>query len=186
MTTVKEILKQEKAAVRVAALSGMPEAPALHAKAVSIAAAIRDGTTTAGLVKAFLQADIPGNIPDREPASAMTAAGVKTASAFAIIKAMSGMLDDDPMAAGKRVDEYLDLRRRAGKAGLEAAIISPPGPLEPIAPGLEDLSVELYRMVFVDSIEDPIAQWRALRHFIAQDSRDGLVAKKGDPDWNYR
>ena len=186
MATVKEILKQEKAATRVSLLDGMPEAPALHAKAVSIAAAIRDGTATAGLVKLFLQEDIPGNIPDQEPSAEMTAAGVKTASAFAIIKAMSGMLDDDPMAAGKGVDEYLDLRRRAGKSGLEAAIIAPPGPLDPIDPGLEDLSVELYQMIFIDSIEDPKAQWEAYHRFIKQDHRDGLVAKEGDPDWNYR
>ena len=186
MTTVKEILRQEKSAVRVVASDGVPDAPALHAKAVSIAAAIRDGTATAGLVRAFLQTDIPGGIPDRASADEMTAAGVKAASAFALIKAMSGMLDDDPMAAGKGVDEYLDLRRRAGKAGLEGAIIAPPGPLDPIDPGLEDLSVELYQMIFIDSIEDTMAQWRAFRHFLAQDYRNGLVAKKGDPDWNYR
>lgn len=186
MTTVKEILRQEKSAVRIATPGGMPGMTALHAKAVSIAAAIRDGTATAGLVKAFLQADIPDGILDRASADEMTAAGVKTASAFALIKAMSGMLDDDPMAAGKGVDEYLDLRRRAGKAGLERAIIAPPGPLDPIDPGLEDLSVELYQMIFIDSIEDTMAQWRAFRHFLAQDYRNGLVAKKGDPDWNYR
>ena len=175
MATVKEILKQEKSAVRIATPGGMP---GMHAKAVSIAAAIRDGTATAGLVKAFLQADIPDGIPDRASADEMTAAGVKTASAFAIIKAMSGLMDYMPVSAKKGVDEYLDLRRRAGKAGLEAAIIAPPGPQEPIDPGLEDLSVELYRMVFIDSIEDRMAQWRALFRFLDQDYRDGLVVKK--------
>ena len=192
VATVKEILRKEQSPLRVAALDGIPEAPALcqrllslKAKAVSVASAVRDGTATAKMVKSFLQEEVPA-VPGEEPVPEMTADVLKTASALAIIKAMAGLMDDDPMSAGKGVDEYLNVRRYAEKSGFGAAIISPPDDREPIDPALEDLSIELYRMIFTDSIEDPVEQWRVFYRFLDQDYKAGLVAKKGDPDWNYR
>ena len=192
MMTVREILRHEKSAIRVAALSGIPEAPVLNrkilgfkAKAVSVAAALRDGAATYGLVKSFLQEEIPA-IPSEGPVSEVTAEVLKAASAFALLKAMAGLMADDPMAGMKGLREYLDLRRQAGEVGLESAIIAPPANRAPLDPELEDLSISLHQMVVVEAIEDPKEQWRVFRRFQYEDIRNGLVTKKDDPDWNYR
>ena len=158
-----------------------------------MASAIRDGTATAELVRAFLREDIPPldaewPLPDEseiEPGKEL-AAEFKAASAFALIKGIGALMSDAPDTAGKAVDEYLDLRRHAEKAGLGSTIISPPGGGEPLDPAFQDPPVELYRMIYLECIEDPIKQWDAMVRFISEDSRAGLVAKKGDHNWSYR
>lgn len=165
----------------------------LKAKAVSVAAAIRDGTATVELVRSFLQEDIPPldseyllpNAPETGSSEEL-AAEFKAASAFAIIKGIGALMSDDPDTAGDAVNEYLDLRHYAEKAGLASAIISPPSGQAPLNPAFRDAPVELYRMIYLESIEDPRKQWRELWRFLDKDHQAGLVVKKDDPNWNYR
>ena len=165
----------------------------LKAKAVSVAAAIRDGTATAELVRSFLQEDIPPldseyplpNAPETGSSEEL-AAEFKAASAFAIIKGIGALMSDDPDAAGDAVNEYLGLRHCAEEAGLTWAIINSPREHDPLDPAFQDPPVELYRMIYLEGIEDPRKQRDEMLRFIREDSRRGLNTKKGDPDWNYR
>lgn len=165
----------------------------LKAKAVSVASAMRDGTATAELVRSFLQEDIPPldsqyPLPDvpETGASEELAAEFKAASAFALIKGIGSLMRCDPDTAGNAVNEYLELRYRAEKAGLAWAVINPPGGDDPLDPDLRDPPVELYRMIYLEGIEDPRKQWDEMLRFTREDIRRGLNTKKGDPDWNYR
>ena len=204
MVTLHEILKADQSAIRVAAFSGKLDSdPAdilkrgrvasLKPKAVSVASAIRDGTATAELVREFLQEDIPSldtecpspGAPEIEQGEEL-ADMLRSASAFALIKAIGALMSDDPDTAGKAVREYLDVRRRAEKSGIASVIINPPGEREPLDPAFQDPPIELYRMIYLERIEDPIKQWRELWRFLDEDSRAGLVAKRDYPDRNYR
>ena len=213
MVTLREILNEEQSAIRVAALAEnlAPPSPAarpglqtrecacsLKSKAVSVATAISYGFATAGLISSFLEEDIPTldgsrSLPDISKVG-MGEVGadvgftslLKTGSALALIKAMGYLMEEDSMAAADAVDEYLALRRRAEKASLGSAIISPPGERVAIDAGLHDLSVELYRMIFLYSIEDPFEQWDATMRFIRKDWQAGLIAKMDGPEWRYR
>ena len=165
----------------------------LKAKAVSVAAAIRDGTATAQLVRSFLQEDIPPLdaeyiLPDERKAGSREelAAEFKAASAFIIIKGIGALMSNDLDSVNMAVYEYLEVRRRAGKAGLASAIVNPPGGDAPLDPDFRGPPVSLYRMIYLENIEDPIKQHRELLRFIGEDGRRGLNAKKGDPDWDYR
>lgn len=165
----------------------------LRAKAVSVASAIRDGTATAQLVRSFLQEDIPPldsywPLPDAlQPGPREELAEeFKAASSFALIKGIGALMRYDTDTAGEAVDEYIELRRCAEKDGLASAIINPPGGQDSLDPAFQDPPVELYRMIYIDSIKDPMKQWRETLRFLREDSWAGLIAKKDDPDWNYR
>ena len=114
------------------------------------------------------------------------AAELKAASAFALIKGIGALMRNYPNSAGMAAHEYLELRRCAHKAGLESAIINPPGGDVPLDPAFRDPPVELYRMIYLEGIEDPIKQRHALLRFLREDWKAGLIAKKDDPDWQYR
>ena len=166
----------------------------LRAKAVSVASAIRDGTATAELVRSFLQEDIPPldshwPLPDAPPQtrpSEELAAEFKAASAFALVKGIGALMRHYTDAAKDATDEYLELRHRAEKSGLASCIISPPGGDDPLDPAFRDPPVELYRMIYLESIEDPIKQHRELWRFLDEDYRAGLVVNEDDSNWNYR
>ena len=165
----------------------------LKARAVSVAAAIRDGTATAELVRSFLQEDIPPldsetPLPDESEIKSREelTAEFKATSAFVLIKGVGALMSEDLDTAGEASLEYLDLRRRAEKSGFASAIINPPDGHDPLDPAFQDPPVELYRMIYLDSIEDRMKQRRETLRFLREDSWAGLIAKKGDPDWNYR
>ena len=165
----------------------------LKAKAVSVASAMRDGTATAELVRSFLQEDVPPldsqyPLPDAPEtwASEELAAEFKAASAFALIKGIGSLMRCDPDTAGAAVNEYLELRYCAEKAGLESDIINPPGRYGSLDPAFQDPPVELYRMIYLEGIEDPIMQHREMLRFQKEDYQAGLVVRKDDPDWNHR
>lgn len=165
----------------------------LKARAVSVASAIRDGTATAELVRSFLQEDIPPldsenpfpDAPETEPSEEL-AAEFKAASAFALIKGIGSLMSEDPDSAGAAVNEYLELRHLAVKVGLDSAIVNPPGGQAPFDPAFRDPPVELFRMIYLEGIEDPIMQRREMLRFQKEDYQSGLVVKKDAPDWNYR
>ena len=165
----------------------------LKAKAVSVASAIRDGTATAELVRSFLQEDIPPldsenpfpDAPETGPSEEL-AAEFKAASAFALIKGIGSLMYEDPDSAGVAVNEYLELRHLAAKGGLDSAIINPPGGYGSLDPAFQDPPIELYRMIYLEGIEDPIMQRREMLRFQKEDYQSGLVVKKDAPDWNYR
>ena len=165
----------------------------LKAKAVSVAAAIRDGTATAQLVRSFLQEDIPPldaeyPLPDERKAGSREELAVefKCASAFTLIKGIGALMSEDIDSAIIAVYEYLDVRRCAKKAGLASCIINPPGGDDPLDPAFRDPPVELYRMIYIEGIEDPIKQRREMLRFQKEDYHAGLGIEKGDPDWHYR
>ena len=165
----------------------------LRAKAVSVAAAIRDGTATAQLVRSFLQEDIPPldsqwPLPDAPQAAPREElkSELKAASAFALIKGIGSLMRYYTDTAGKAVNEYIELRRCAEKAGLPSSIINPPSGDAPLDPAFRDPPVELCRMIYLNSIEDPIMRRHTLLRFLRQDWKAGLIAKRDTPEWRYR
>ena len=167
--------------------AGEPQAlkNSLKARAVSVASAIRDGTSTAELVRSFLQEDIPPldseslfpNEPETGPSEEL-AAEFKTASALALIKAMGYLIDEDPLPAGEAVDEYLDLRRRAEQANLGSAIIGLPKDGVVIDEYARYLTCELTGMVTLHSIEDPIERHKALLRLLRNQWPQGVTAEE--------
>lgn len=160
------------------------------ARAVSVAAAIRDGTATASLVREFLQEDIPSfnsetPLPDEPEIESPEiesreelAAEFKAASAFALIKAVGYLIDEDPQPAGEAVDEYLDLRRRAKQNNLSSAIIGLPKDGVAIDKHTRYLICELMGMVTLHSIEDPIERHKALLRLIRNEWPQGVTAEE--------
>ena len=165
----------------------------LWGKAVSVAAAMRDGTATAQLVRSFLQEDIPPldshwPLPDTPQALQREEleSELKAASAFALIKGIGSLMRYYTDTAGKAVNEYIELRRCAEKAGLSSSIINPPDGDAPLDPDFRDPPVELYRMIYLEGIEDPIIQRHTLLRFLRQDWKAGLIVKRDNPEWRYR
>lgn len=200
MVTLREVLKEEKSAIRVAAFVGCAappvssavpgsgpdeRSPSLKSKAVSIASAIKYGSVTADMISSFLQENIPGldggyPLPDEYEAGADEGLAdlLKTGSAFALIKAMGYLIDEDPLPAGDAVDEYLDLRRRAEQANLGSAIIGLPKDGVVIDEYAQYLTCELTGMVTLHSIEDPIERHKALLRLLRNQWPQGVTAEE--------